>query len=380
MEVAALFYICFAVFWGVAVGFFCLTFLLALVQPYVQARRTTQRQNPPISIIVPLKLLDSGFIAAQTSVFLQKYEDFEVLFSAAEPDSPASAAIVALAKTYPGVPCTFYMSQCETAVSPKLNNLARPLVAAKHDFILVKDSNIRLEPKTMANFMANFGEGTGLVVGVPVAVEPASFAGAIEACLINDHARLLLAASAIGFGFGVGKVMLFKRSDLERAGGFDAMSHSLAEDSAISKGLRRLGLRTHFADRTISQLIGPRRFRDIYERQCRWSVIRRVEEPVTFLLEPLNSPLLAAIAGSLAAPLLGLAWPLAFAATLLGFLGAELIFAVLKGWKITIDYPAAFLGREILSLIAWLRACLSSRVIWAGQDLEVRQGARKQKA
>ena len=191
------------------------------------------------------------------------------------------------------------------AVSPKLNKLAAPLDAARHDFVFTKDSNITLDPDTMAAFMQNFSQGVGLVCAVPVAVRPESFAGRIEAFLINGHARLLLTASALGLGFGVGKTMLFRRSDLARAGGIEVLSDTLAEDTAISMELARQGLRTVFAHRTVAQETGARSFADIYERQLRWSVIRRKNERFTFPLEPLASPLPAAVAGALAAPLAG---------------------------------------------------------------------------
>ena len=59
----------------------------------------------------------------------------------------------------------------------------------------------------MTAFLQNFAPGVGLVVAVPVALRPESFAGWIEACLINTHARLLLSGLVLGFGFGIGKVM-----------------------------------------------------------------------------------------------------------------------------------------------------------------------------
>ena len=102
----------------------------------------------------------------------------------------------------------------------------------QHDFVLTKDSNITLDPGSLAAMMQSFTGTVGLVVAVPVAVRPSSLAGRVEACLINGHARLLLASAMIGLGFGVGKVMLFRRSDLERIGGVTALSRMLAEDTA----------------------------------------------------------------------------------------------------------------------------------------------------
>ncbi|MDQ6867920.1 MAG: glycosyltransferase [Pseudomonadota bacterium] len=368
-----------AVWWSVATAFFCATLGLGLAQSFVQRRRsgkTCGDAQPPISAIIPIKLLDPGFETAQASMFGQDYPTYEVLIGAAEQESPALDAARRIAASHPAVSCRFLRSAGTAAVSPKLNNLAPPLASASHDLVFTKDSNITLDPDAMAAFVQNFTQGVGLVVGVPVAVRARNFAGRIEAFSINGHARLLLTASALGLGFGVGKAMLFRRSDLAKAGGIAAISDTLAEDTAISIVLARQGLKTVFSHRTVAQETGARTYREIYERQLRWSIVRRKHERVTFPLEPLASPLPAAVAGALAAPLVSYPAWLGFSLTLLLWFCAETGFALCKGWRVSAWSPLAFLGREILALVAWLRAFTTHDVVWAQVRFDARQGAR----
>ncbi len=365
-----------AVWWGLSIALFLVSLICGLLQPFVQRRRATRADLPPVSAIIPIKRLDPGFEIAQASLFAQDYPDYEILISAAEEDSPALDAARRVARAHPTRACRFLHSAAKAAVSPKLNNLVAPLAAARHDFVFTKDSNMTLEPGTMTAFMRNFSQGVGLVVAVPLAVRPESFAGRIEAFLINGHARLLLSASVLGLGFGVGKAMLFRRGDLAKLGGVAAISHMLAEDTAISTGLAKLGLRTVFSDRMVAQEIGARSLREIYERQVRWSVIRRANERFSYPLEPLASPFPAALAGALAAPLAGLPAWIGFSATLWGWFCAETLFAVLKGWEVSAWAPLAFLGREALSLAAWLRGWTTHDVIWAAGRFDARRGGR----
>jgi ceramide glucosyltransferase len=359
-----------------AVGLLLATCVGALLQPIIQARRATETEQPPVSVLLPIKLQHSGFLQAEASVFDQTYPEYEVLFSAAEANSPALEAVERLKAAHRDRATRILQSHTDFAVSPKLNTLATPLSAAAYNTVFVKDSNIVLEPDTMALFARNLTPGVGLVVGVPVAEQPLSIAGHIEALVINAHARLLLTASALGFGFGVGKVMLFRRSDFGKAGGVDAMAYTLAEDTAISKGLAAIGLKTVFAHRAVRQLIGLRTLREVFERQLRWSVIRRAHEPFTFPLEPIANALPAACAAALAAPLLAVEPAFAFAAILVGWLGCEIGLAWLKGWEISPYAPLAFLGREILVLAAWLRAFTTYDVVWANGRFDVFVGAR----
>ena len=365
-----------AFWWIVAMAILLMTSIGALLQPWLQARRATNQDTPPISAILPVKLYNPGFEEAQGSIFTQLYPGYEVLFSAAEASSPVLDLAQSLKRAYPEVASRIMQSHCASAVSPKLNTLAAPLAAAAHDFILTKDSNIVFEPETMAAYMQNFRSGIGLVVGVPIAERPEGLAGHIEAFLINGHARLLLTASALGLGFGVGKAMLFRRSDLAHAGGFEAMAYTLAEDTAISKGLAAIGLKTVFAHKTLRQIIGSRSLQDIYDRQLRWSVIRRAHEPVTFPLEPMVSALPAAVAAAFAAPLLGLSAGSGFGLSVLGWFGCEILIAWLKGWEVSLLSPVAFVGREILALTTWLRAWTTDDVVWANGRFDVFAGAQ----
>jgi ceramide glucosyltransferase len=376
ITVAFLFSYAGAIWWSVAIALFCATLGCALAQPFVQRRRATRKDRPPISAIIPIKLLDPGFETAQASMFAQDYPAYEVLIGAAEQESPALEAARRIATSHPEVSCRILHSAGIVAVSPKLNTLAAPLAAATHDLVFTKDSNITLDPSTLAASVQNFTHGVGLVVSVPVAVHASNFAGRIEAFLINGHARLLLTASVLDLGFGVGKAMLFRRSDLAKAGGIAAISDTLAEDTATSIVLARQGLKTVFSHRTVAQETGARTFREIYQRQLRWSIVRRKHERVMFPLEPLASPLLAALAGALAAPLVSYPVWLGFSLTLFLWFCAETGFSLCKGWEVSWWAPLTFLGREILALVAWLRAFTTHDVVWAKVRFDARQGAR----
>jgi ceramide glucosyltransferase len=365
-----------AMWWGLALTLLCGSIFAGLLQPLVQRRRATRIDQPPVSAIVPVKLLEAGFERAQESIFVQDYPSYEVLIGAVEHDSCALDIARRIAAVHPGVSYRFLRSATAEAVSPKLNNLAAPVAAARNDLILTKDSNITFDRRTLAAFVQNLVQGVGLVVAVPVAVRAENFAGHIEGYLINGHARLLLAVSTVGLGFGVGKTMLFRQRDLTKAGGISALSHSLAEDTALSRAFARQGLKTVFSHQTVAQEIGRRSFAEIYARQLRWSVIRRQNEPFTFPLEPLASPLPAAFAGALAAPLASCPSSLAFALTLFTWFCVETGFALRKGWEVSLWSPLAFLGREILAIVSWLHAFTTHQVVWAQVRFDARQGAR----
>lgn len=365
-----------AVWWSAGVGTFATSLFGALLQPRIQGRRAGSVQVPPVSLLLPVKLVNPGFERAQRSAFVQDLPRYEVLVGAKESASPALDLMRPLVEGA-GVPARILVSPGIGAMSPKLDTLHAPLGAAAHDVVLTKDSNITFSPDTARALLRSLVPGVGLVCAVPVAVRAERLAGRIEAVLINRDARLLLTASAMGKGYGVGKAMLFRRSELARAGGAAALGYTIAEDTALSRALATAGLRTVFAGATVDQEIGARTLGDVFARQARWAVIRRAEEPATFALEPVACPLPAAVAGALAAPLCGMAPLAGFAATLLGWYAVEILVTALKGWEVRPWTPAAFLGRDAVLLGAWARAWFTREVTWAGGRQNVRDVLRR---
>ena len=360
-----------AAWWVVGVAVFATSLFGALLQPRHQRRRAVSDSVPPLSLICPVKVVNSGFDRAQASAFAQDLPVYEVLIGAAEERSPALDTMARLVAAGPA-PARILRSPGFGAMSPKLDTMSAPLEAAAHDVVATKDSNISLSPDSVRVMLRSLVPGVGLVCAVPVAVRAETLGGRIEAILINRDARMLLTASAFGKGYGVGKVMLFRRSDLARAGGVRALGYTIAEDSALSRAVGGLGLRTVFAENTVDQEIGARTIRDVYARQARWAVIRRAEEPGTFAFEPVACPLPAAFAGALAAPLLGLGAATSFVATLLGWYAIEIAVNALKRWELSPWTPTAFLGRDVVLLVAWARAWFTRSVVWQGERQDVR--------
>jgi ceramide glucosyltransferase len=332
----------------------------------MQKRRARGEDLPPVSLVVPVKSLDPGFRRAQESLLSQSYREAELIVSAAEEDSPALATIRDILRQYKAIPTRILRSRWHFAASPKLNNLVGAFEGARHDLIFMKDSNTILAPGDLEAAVRQLTPDIGLVAAIPVAVGAENFVACVEQSTMNGaHARVLMTASLVGREVGVGKFMLFRRSDLNRAGGIAMLASTVGEDNAMGKALARLGLKTVFSHRVVRQELGERRLADVYDRQMRWAVIRRDEERTSFLMEPVTFVFPAAIAAAFAAPLAGVIPLLAAAATIAGWFAAETLLAMTKGWGVSAAAPAAFLCREILLPCVWLNAWLTNRVVWA---------------
>lgn len=366
-----------AIYWLVATALLIVSVAATIAQPWIAARRATRQDQPAVSVVLPVKMLDDQFDRTQESALTQHYRDFDVTVSSTDLDAPAVQRMRAILARHPTVPSRILLSTAKFAVSPKVDNLYAPFMQAAHDVILMKDANVLLEPDALAQHMRNLTEDVGLVCAIPYCARLENFAAHVEAAIINGpHARVLFLASALGQGHGIGKIMLFRRSDFLRAGGFDAISHTVGEDNALAKAMRRIGKRPVFSHRPVRQELGVRYFADVYHRQLRWMVIRRNDELISFLAEPICQAVPAVIASALAAPLLGLGPLVAASATLLLWFALETLLSMAKGWQLSWAAPAVFVVREATMLAVWLNAWVTDRVVWAKNSVDARAGAR----
>jgi ceramide glucosyltransferase len=359
-----------AAWWLVVMMLLLASAMLAMAQPRMARARAHASMTPPVSILIPLRDDTDGLAQATASIFAQRYPAFDVTFSSSG-ESPALERVRTVARhDSRGRSWRTVRTLPLEGVNPKVANLAEPIRTALHDHILIKDANTALDPDQLQRMAASLVPGVGLVAAVPIARDPETFAAEIECAIINTYgARLLLAASALGLGFGIGAAMLTRRGDLLRADGLATMARSLADDQALAKALSATGLRTVIAEGTVSQRGGRRPFRRVWQRHLRWALCRRTEAPAVFAVEPLTGGMAAALAAALAAPLIGVERAGAVLITLLVWVATGIVLAALKGWPLSPRSAAAMLAQEALSPALWLAALLSRQIGWAGAIL-----------
>jgi ceramide glucosyltransferase len=381
MDLSATLALAGAAWWALTCAVRIGSYAAAFIEPRRRERQATRRDQPPVSIIIPVRRLEADAAAAFTSAYTQAYPRIEVITAAEETSSPALDLAREVAQRFPQVESRVLGGNPRFTPNPKVSNLAPAIAAARHDLVLVKDANIRLDDAQLAELVRNLTDGVGLVCAVPIVSKPVGFAADIEAAFLNGHqAPLMYAASMLATNICIGKVMLFDRRDFHRAGGIEVIARSFGDDHELAKALARIGLRTVYGADVVRQPLGRRSLRDVADRQERWMVIRRTEEPFAFAAEPFTSCLFGALAGAAGAGLLALPSWLVFAATVAGWLLLESLAVAAKGWGWSWRFPLAGLCRELMIPVLWVRAMFARRVRWAGLPFDVPRDRARRKA
>lgn len=361
-----------------ALGVCGLLTLVNLVSLGLTARRIGRVRAPsafpagaPVSLVRPVCGLEPFSEETLGRSFRLAYPAYEILFCVASAQDPVLPLVRRLIAAHPQVPAQVIVGDERVSDNPKLNNCVRGWEAARHDWVVLADSNVLMPPDYLQQMQAAWRPETGLVCSTPVGARPGSFWAEVECAFLNTlQARWQYTGETLGLGFAQGKSMLWHRPFLEAQGGIRALAAEIAEDAAATKLVRAAGRRVHLVPAPFEQPLGPRRWREVWARQLRWARLRRVTFPLFFAPEIASGLLLpAALAGWLA----GTAEAgLGLAAMLAAFYGAEYALAARLGWHRSPTLLLAFLVRDLMIPLLWARAWMRDAVVWRGNAMDIR--------
>jgi ceramide glucosyltransferase len=329
----------------------------------------------PVSIVRPVCGLETFSEETLLSGFRLAHPAYELIFCVARESDPIVPLVRRLMAAHPAVPSRLIVGDERVSDNPKLNNCIRGWDAARHDWIILADSNVLMPPDYVAQLFASWRPDTGLVCSTPAGTRPEGFWAEVECAFLNTlQARWQYVGEALGFGFAQGKSMLWHRPILEERGGIRALAAEIAEDAAATKLVRAAGLHVHLVGAPFSQPLGRRSAAEVWSRQLRWARLRRVTFPLFFAPEigiGAVVPLVAAFL-ALGGGLLGVGAALGVCAV---WYAAEWGLAWRNGWHRSWRWPAACLARDAMLVGVWLAAWVARDIVWRGNAMDIRTKA-----
>ena len=326
---------------------------------------------PGVTVIRPVCGIENYVEQTLRSAFWLDYPNYEILFCAASERDDAVPLVRKLIAANAHVPARLLIGNDAMSANPKLNNIAKGWHAARHDLIVMADSNVLMRRDHIQRMLAAWQSNTGMVCSPPAGVLPENFWAEVECAFLNTYqARWQCFADSLGFGFAQGKTMLWRRPMLDDAGGMKALASEIAEDAAATKVVRQAGLRVHLMDEPVVQPLGIRSAAEVWHRQMRWARLRRDTFKLLFLPELFAGGMWPLAVGAAIATLtgwVGLVW---FIALAVAWYGSELMLARVAGWPLSRRTLAACLLRDLLLPILWI-------VSWAGDEFEWRGNAMR---
>ena len=329
--------------------------------------------TPPVTIVRPVCGIETFSDETLRSAFALDYPDYEIVFCVADGQDPIVPLARRLIDEHPERAARLLVGDVRISAHPKLNNCVRGWDEARHDWVILADSNVLMPADYIQRMLAAWRPDTGLVCSTPAGSRPRGFWAEVECAFLNGYqARWQFVSEAVGNGFAQGKSMLWHKPFLEARGGIRALAGEIAEDAASTKLVRQAGRHVHLVDAPFDQPIGTRRLRDIWSRQFRWARLRRVTFPLFFAPEIASTAAPAFLAGAV------WAWPSAGAiaaaliAVALAWYGPEIWLTRRMAWPLSWRYPLAAFARDALIPAMWSAAWFARDVVWRGNAMSIR--------
>jgi ceramide glucosyltransferase len=346
-------------------------------------RRAGDTPAPPITVLKPVKGDEPGLYENLASLARQDYPAYEILVAAEDPRDPALDVARQVRDDFPQAGIGIHAGARPLGLNPKVNLLAALFDRARHDTVLISDSNVRVGPGYLREMSAEMADpAVGLVTNIVVG-EGSGLGALLETLHLNSFvaAATSLARMAVGRACVIGKSMLLRRSDLERLGGLREVRNVLAEDFVIGRMYELAGFKVALSPYLVRCVNDGWTVERFVNRHLRWAQMRRRIAPAAYLAELLLNPVLwiALATTTLWATGPGLDLRLlavAAAGVAVKCASDSVVCRRLRGSLPHAVEVLAIPLKDLAMAAIWLVGCFRRRVSWRGNELLIEEGSR----
>jgi ceramide glucosyltransferase len=331
--------------------------------------------RPPVSLLKPLHGDEPLLERALGSLCQQNGYPCQIVFGVQDQADAALAVVERVRARFPDADIAVVVDPTQHGPNRKVGNLINMLPAAKHDVLAIADSDLHVGPDYLERLVAALerprtGLATTLYTGLPAAP---GLPGALGAMAITHY---FLPGALLARGMGrqdcLGATMMLRRETLARIGGLQALVAHLADDNALGRLVRGLGLAVRLAATVPATTVPETTLAALFRHELRWARTIRTLEPAAFAASSVQYPLVWSALALLLS--WGAAWALvlcvaAWAVRALAARGIDRAMAPFQP-GLAFRAPLWLLPlRELMSMAVTIASYAGRRVDWRGHTL-----------
>jgi len=331
---------------------------------------------PGVSLLKPMKGLDRETYENLASYCRQNYPQYEILFGFNHPQDAAIPVVKKIMADFPTIPIRLLIGSHSPGTNNKVAKLCGLAREARHDLLVVSDSDTRVAPDHLRRMAALFrdprvGAATSLYRGM---AEPNPWSELEALSLSTDFLSSALVARKLGLKFALGATMAVRRQALAEMGGFESLADMAADDHELGRRIAARGHRVEFVDGGVCTECSSRSFKEYFRHQARWSVVTRESKPWGHLGFVFAQGLPWTILAVAAAPTRAIAAGFVMAYVILRFTLALTVgswglrdpLVRKEWWWVPIS--------DAISFLVWSASLFIRRVYWQGVAYDIRHG------
>jgi ceramide glucosyltransferase len=334
---------------------------------FVAAASSTQTTgSPAVTILKPLHGAEPNLYANLARFCAQDYPaPVQIVFGVSDPADPAIEVVRKIVAAFPDRDLTLAISSRRHGSNRKISNLVNMASEARHDVLVISDSDIVVDPVYLKNIAASLQQpGVGLVTCLYRGVAAEGAWARLAAAAIDYH---FLPSVLVGLMFGLaapcfGSTIAIRKETLAAIGGFQSVADQLADDYALGAAVRCAGLSVAIPAHIVGHECTQSSAQGLFRHELRWARTIRSVDPLGFAGTAITHALPLALLGLLLGGMTPLAALVPVALTCRAALQMELdrAFRLRKGFY--------WLGplRDVVSFAVFVASFFGRGVEWRG--------------
>ena len=339
---------------------------------------------PGVTILKSLKGLDPSMLDAFRSHCRQTYTgDYEFLFGVSSLDDPAVPTVEALQREFPHLAIQLIHCPAVLGTNGKVSTLIQLAAHARHEYLLINDSDITVSPRYLERVMAQFAPASlatkqaGLVTALYRGRAHGTLPSRLESLgIATDFQAGVLLSKMIegGLHYGLGSTLAVSREALDKIGGLAPLVDHLADDYELGVRIDRAGYRVALSAEVVETSTPPYTWRGFIDHQLRWARTVRDARPGGYIGLIFTHGLAWAVLNVIAS---GLS-PVSFWLLGLSFF-LRLALAMTVGAQVLADHqvlPSLWLLplRDLVAMAVWIAGFAGNTIVWRGQRFTLKGG------
>ncbi|HKY18453.1 MAG TPA: bacteriohopanetetrol glucosamine biosynthesis glycosyltransferase HpnI [Rhizomicrobium sp.] len=261
-----------------------------LVGRFMRQPQNFGSQSPAVTIFKPLHQGEPDLARNLETFFTQDYAGaVQILFGVRDETDPAVAVVRALQAKYPQRDTMVVVKAAQYGANAKVSNLINMLPFARHDTLILSDSDIAVGPGWLSQVTAALARpGVGIVTCLYTG-EPAKDGHRLWSALAamgTSYAFLPNAVLGMSLGLAApcfGSTIALKRQTLEEAGGFQAFADQLADDYEMGRAVRSKGYVLAIPAMGVGHTAAENSALELFRHELRWTRTIRLVNPAGHL-------------------------------------------------------------------------------------------------
>ncbi len=256
---------------------------------------------PAVSILKPVHGLEKDLEKNLRSICLQDYPQYQVIFCVQNKNDPAIPLLKQLKAELSSDLVNVVIEEREVGANGKINNLLGGLTYAKHEVLVISDSDVYTKSDYLKAIVAPLGNPeVGFVCTFFKATSAASWFEKMElltmnACFFPDTVFAYITKTA---KFCIGASLAFRRSSLQQIGGLESLADYFVEDYELGRRIWEQGKKPAVAPYVIECTVDLKTPSQWWNHQVYWDQNSCTVRPIalfsTLILRPVPFAILFA--------------------------------------------------------------------------------------